>query len=399
MSSTATRKPAPHGMAPTLMRVFGILAAFAALIGAVCFLRGSLATGEPGSVDAVTMGMVMGWITAGIAIIAVLFGLAATIDLQRTLVARVERLESTATSDELMFPDLPGPRDDMTMPMETPTPATATDRPRAAAEVDWPEMLNLLRDIRDASLLNDSQRTERRQRLANDDIARASDRLKSMLESGHFPQARVMVDDLVRRFPEREELRAMAGSIEDARARMESRDVSGYTKRCEELMSISAWDRAAQVARELVDRHPANESAIQLCERVQRERSMFRSEQIRRMYAEIQRFVTRRRWREAYESARTFVDRFPDTQDADAISAQLPTLKGNAEIEDRQELEAKITELAKQGRYAEAHQLAQGLIKKYPTSPQAEALRVQLPRLLELATNPLAQPARQRVEL
>ncbi len=64
----------------------------------------------------------------------------------------------------------------------------------------------------------------------------------------------------------------------------------------------------------------------------------------------------------------------------------------------RQKLEARIMDFAKHGRYLEAVELAKKVIEKYPTSPQAEALRSQLPRLEELANDPNAPPARLRLD-
>jgi hypothetical protein len=121
-------------------------------------------------------------------------------------------------------------------------------------------------------------------------------------------------------------------------------------------------------------------------------------EQRRRMYAEVQRFVTRKRWEEALAAARTFVERFEGSDDAEAVRMQIPTLEMNAEIEVRQQLEAQIMDLARHGRYIEAASLARRVIAQYPESPQAEALRSQISRLEELATNPNAPPARVRID-
>ena len=86
------------------------------------------------------------------------------------------------------------------------------------------------------------------------------------------------------------------------------------------------------------------------------------------------------------------------SDDAEALRMQVPTLEANAEIETRQQLEAQIMALVKHGRYIEATALAKRVIEQYPDSPQAEALRRQIDRLEELATNPDAPPARVRID-
>jgi len=85
-------------------------------------------------------------------------------------------------------------------------------------------------------------------------------------------------------------------------------------------------------------------------------------------------------------------------RDSETLRAQLPTIQNNAEVEERQEIESQITDLAKHGRYIEAYNLARHLVDKFPDSPQADVLRPQLTRLKELAHDPNAAPARVHVE-
>ena len=170
------------------------------------------------------------------------------------------------------------------------------------------------------------------------------------------------------------------------------------TRQVEDLMSISAWPRARQIVQQLIERHPDSEEARKLLMRVEKEHATFQEEQRRRMHTEVQRFVSQKRWEEANVAAKTFVERFPGCAESEALLMQIPTLQNNAEIEVRQELETKIMDYARHGRYIEAVDLARRLIERYPGSPQAEALRNQLPRLEELANNPDARPARVRVE-
>ena len=83
--------------------------------------------------------------------------------------------------------------------------------------------------------------------------------------------------------------------------------------------------------------------------------------------------------------ARTLLDEYPDSAEATAVRGQMETLEANAEIETRQELENEIKDLIKHRRFAEALDLANQVITNYPESPQAEALRSQLPRLRQRA--------------
>jgi hypothetical protein len=103
------------------------------------------------------------------------------------------------------------------------------------------------------------------------------------------------------------------------------------------------------------------------------------------MLEEIQQLVHQRRWREAAEGTRRFLEMFPNDIEAPPLREQLKTLDANAEIQTRQQLEAQYKELIQQHRYWDAVGLANRIIAQYPMSPQANALRGQIGRLEELA--------------
>jgi len=133
-------------------------------------------------------------------------------------------------------------------------------------------------------------------------------------------------------------------------------------------------------------------------DRIEREFQVFQQEQRQRMYAEIQRYTSRRRWVEALAAARTFIERFPQSPESEMLQVEIPTLRDNAEIAMRQDMEAEIMDLATHGRYMEAAALARKVIKQFPKSPQAEVLHGQLERLDQLANDPDAPPARVRID-
>jgi tetratricopeptide (TPR) repeat protein len=268
----------------------------------------------------------------------------------------------------------------------------------ASRDGAWQEMVRLLRDIRDNSLLSEPERQEKRLHVAEEEILEAQATLRSLTEKGDFVRARELAQQVERRYPSDERAAGLAEQVEGARERRQSDDISRTSKEVGDLLSISAWPRAREVAGGLQARHPDAVEARHLLIRIEREYKLFQDEQRRRMYAEVQRYVTRRRWEEALAAARTFIERFPGGPEAEALRVQTPTLETNWEIEKRQKLEAQIMDLAKRGRYMEAVELARKVIARYPDSPQAEALRLRLDRLVELADDPGAPPARIRLD-
>ncbi|QDV89551.1 hypothetical protein RAS2_06210 [Phycisphaerae bacterium RAS2] len=277
-----------------------------------------------------------------------------------------------------------------------PMPDPPRDRP--AAEIPWREIVQALHDIRDYTLLSDDQRREKKSRYDEEQWRQGREMMQSALAAHDFSAARRVAEDLARRFSNRAEATALPAEVETAREQFESSDVVTATKQVNDLINISAWQRARDVAQQLQQRHPDSNEARQLLLRIEREHNLAQGEQQRRMAAEVQRYVSRRRWEEALAAAKTFIERFPQSADAEALRLQLPTLEANAEIEVRQQLEAKIMDLARHGRYIQAADLARQVIAQFPGSPQAEALRSQLARLEDLANNPSAPPARIRLE-
>ena len=280
-------------------------------------------------------------------------------------------------------------------------PTTVVGDPDAtlfSSPVPWRDIVQLLEDIRDNSLLCDEERQEKKLRFADEEIQSVAVRIRALTTEGDYAQARQLVSSMRRRFPHEERIRELSAQVEEDRERHESDDVRACTQQAEDLISISAWGRARELAEQLRQRHPDSVEARQLLLRIEREHRLFEEEQRRRMNAEVQRFVTRRRWEEALAAARVFIERFPGCEESEALRMEIPTLKANAEIEARQFLEAKIMDCARHGRYIEAVDLARKVIAQFPESPQAEALRSQLNRLEELAENPDAPPARIRID-
>jgi hypothetical protein len=110
-----------------------------------------------------------------------------------------------------------------------------------------------------------------------------------------------------------------------------------------------------------------------------------RADAFDRFYERVQRAVDQRHWRDALEGARQLVSTFPGHPRAVSVGHQIPTLKANAEIEERREHELRIEALIRARRFAEAATQAEDVVARYPGSPQAMSLDKLLPRLRDLA--------------
>ncbi|MBN2559569.1 MAG: tetratricopeptide repeat protein [Phycisphaerae bacterium] len=380
----------------TTPRVLRVLAAVVALLfvaaGAIRLIQRSVDSVSAGTATIGEFGILLG---TGLACGGLLLGLSIVLRLVRDLRDSLIRMEQFQYEQHQHGQSV--------RPLETDRPTAFTTGPasdpgadESGAPLDGSaqEIVRLLEDIRDNSLLSEAERHEKRQRVAEEEIQEAQGLIRSLTSEGDFVQASQVADKIRRKYPNDKRAVALTNRVETARERRESEDVNAYGRQVDDLISISAWHRAREVAQELQERHPDSAGARQLLFRIERDFRAFQDEQRRRMRAEIQRYVTRRRWREALKAAQIFIERFPNCEESEGLRLELPTLETNAEIEDRQKREAEIMDYAKHGRYMEAVKKAEELIDKYPNSPQAEALRSQLPRLKELANDPKALPAR-----
>ncbi|MFO0972744.1 MAG: tetratricopeptide repeat protein [Phycisphaerae bacterium] len=334
----------------------------------------------------------------GVALAGIVFAvsrLARAAVVLRSGFSRLERLAADLRSVPTVSPVLPPETGDA----EASGAAALDDDDRrrlSALQATCDEMLALLRDIRDTSLLSDAERREKAARVEQLDAARIRTQVESLAAGGEFERAVQQIGEFERRFPGRPLPAELRAGVEQRRTERKAADTRDFSRRVDEFINISAWQRAREVVAELRRRYPDTPAAAPLAARIEREYELYEDAQHRQMYAEIQRFVARKRWREALVAAETFIERFPLRPESEALKLQLRTLSGNADVAARQDMEAEITELARQGQYAEAKALAERLIQRWPETVQAEILRSQLDRLHELATNPKAPPPRVR---
>ena len=205
------------------------------------------------------------------------------------------------------------------------------------------------------------------------------------IDSHDFHRARQELASLAERFGSDSRINEMAERLEKTAQSALANNIILVSQHVENLMKQGDWDHAERIVLELADKYPTAVEPTALVERVQRERKAFALKHRQRMHDEIQQFVNQRRWQEALVANRKFIETFPAGVDTDALRAQTPTLQANAEIQARQKFEHHIKQYIEQHQYWDALAMARRIITEYPLSPQANALRSQLPRLEELA--------------
>ncbi|MBK8915792.1 MAG: tetratricopeptide repeat protein [Phycisphaerales bacterium] len=248
------------------------------------------------------------------------------------------------------------------------------------------ELGDLLREVRDISLLNEPQRQARLDYQCAQWIGRLEEQVPGLLRQHDWVKARALVQEARLRFPHVQNWLALEEQVEQARAAVEARDVESAHRQVDEFIKLGAWDRVADVVQELIARHPTSIRAIELQRRIAREQDKIDTDQRTRLMAQAQDAANSKEWPTALGLAQQLIARYPRSTEADALRAQMATLRENAEIYHRQQMEISIREHIRRHDYQSALRMAQDLIERYPNSPQANALRGQVGKLLERVT-------------
>jgi len=273
--------------------------------------------------------------------------------------------------------------------------APAADRhtrpvPRPAPDDDtMNEVAVLLREVRDISLLNEGQRQMRLEAQGRVVAEMLERDVPSLLKEHNWIEARNRIQSARERFPGVSNWDALEQQIERMRAQVEQHDVEAAERQVADLVSLGAWDRVNDVLEELVERHPDSIRARQIAESIRAKRNAAEAELRSQLLMQAQKATNERDWSTAMSIAQQLIQRFPKSPEAQALRMQLPTLRANVEIKVRQRMEADFRDRLRAGQYDEALRIANEVIDHYPSSPQANALREQLPKLVDKVRVPL----------
>lgn len=255
--------------------------------------------------------------------------------------------------------------------------------PAAGGEASdrFEEIALLLREVRDISLLTESQRSMRLDAQGKAALAVLQRDVPLLLREHNWIEARNRVQEARERFPTFKEWDELEQKIEQMRAQVETRDVEGAERQIGDLTALGAWDRVGEVLQELLGRHPDSTKANELAQRVRAQRSKAEAEMRARLMAQIQEAINSHNWEDAIAASTSVIQRYPKSPEAQGLRMDLPTMRANLEIKKRKQMESRCQELIKERHYDEALEIARDVIRTYPSSPQAAALRELIPKL------------------
>ncbi|MCL5945438.1 MAG: hypothetical protein M1472_01120 [Planctomycetes bacterium] len=286
----------------------------------------------------------------------------------------IESTNSTAVST-VRPPDAEAPESVLV----TPAPVA----PALSAEALAP-IQDLLIQLRDAALLSEPQRRqwaagllEKRKAAMAKDVYQAMNAEQWKTAAGLIAKFRESVPG----DPLADTLMVELTNKQNEKIQQELNLANG---RLQQLMAINAWDQVEQIVETLESRYVDNTSVQELVNRVQREREAWQRESLQSLMDDYKDALDHRQWVRACNLAQQILERYPEDKLADKVRGNLSTLRQNAEIQTRHELETQYADLIKRRRHEEALAIAERVMESYPDSPTAKTMRQHLPKLLEI---------------
>ncbi len=244
---------------------------------------------------------------------------------------------------------------------------------------------NTLKQLFEITLLPETERHAHAARLRSQKLNNLKERIHRVIAHQQYEQLEGLIGELQTSFandPQAEEIRLSAWARRDAAL---ATAVTHLNERVEGMMSIAQWQPAMDTVREQIARFGDQSDLVALLQRIEREYHAWREVAVNRIYAVTREAIDRREWRRALKSAEEIASRFSDHPRAMKIIQQLSTIRENAEIEHRQEMERNIQQFIRSRRFDDAIATAEELILQYPLSPQAAECRALVPKLEGMA--------------
>jgi hypothetical protein len=242
-----------------------------------------------------------------------------------------------------------------------------------------------LQEVRELAMLTESERQRRF------DVARSTRRvdgvnaLLRLIDEHKFAAADRLFGELCREYPGDLDVAGGGKQLSAARQRYQSEAVATEASMIEIDLSAGAWEDALRRSQQLVAEYPGSDAAVSLLARVRRDHAAWRETLAQSLFDNLRQQIDQRGWRVALATAQQLLKEFPAHNLAEQVSRQIALIQSNAEIEQRQEQEIHIRELIRSRQFSEAIEQAEDLLRRFPLSPQAEAIDVLLPRIRELA--------------
>jgi len=248
------------------------------------------------------------------------------------------------------------------------------------------QILEKITELNSSLLLTEEDKLRQKEIQRRARVDDLTNQINVAMEEKDYHRARDLHRTLMKEDPDSSQSEFLASRIEQSLGE----DLASYVQQqiqcAEDMMSVSRFAEARQVAEMLINEYPESEEAKTLLERVDREADIFGQEKRKRLLSRIRRNGEERHWKLALDAARELVQKYPDSSEAEVVKSSMAMLVDNTRIEEVREFRDRIVDLMDRRRYAEALDLSTYVVNNYPETAAASELRTQMPHLRELAS-------------
>ena len=349
-----------------LIHVFGVIDLVLTPVGVLLLLAVRVSGSDP--VDAPFVALLAALFLAGLTFGGLLMGMAALIRFAYVLAKSEQRTARAEVDQPVTFT---APTAEGGMPAAR---SPADHDPSRGAQPDGAHdksMLALLREIRDLTMLSPGEREEVGTRIAATQQRFAAEAIIDAINLRQIARAKNLLAEARAAYGSTTTFDKLADKIDQAAMRNEPLDYTRTRRLVEEAIAEGDFSLAEQYAHAAHRDHGDS----------QRCRTLWDSARRARLHAHVQESADHHHWSEAVAAAEEFLERFPDGPEAEGLRGQIETLRRNAEIAERKRYENRFKELISLRNYGEALRIARLVVERFPGSPQALALRDQVPVL------------------
>lgn len=237
----------------------------------------------------------------------------------------------------------------------------------------------------DPALHYQVQRDEVRQRALEQDLKGTRKEAEQLGAQGNWALASALVDRLDRRYPGTPAVEELRQHLTRQQETAEGKELGALVARVEAHIAGGDWTQAQLTAERLARRFPHSQQVVGLMERIRGLAEQDRQASKTDLEAAIKNLIQHRRWQEAVEKTRLYLELYPDSPEAKGLRDRLARLEANAEAEVRDRLMRAVKQAMNSRRYDQAYRRAAEFLQRYPDSKEAEVIRRDLDRLRERA--------------
>jgi hypothetical protein len=261
----------------------------------------------------------------------------------------------------------------------------------AEREQHWNEVHPLVEELirrfpdADVTLHYQVQRDEIRQRALEQDLKATRREVEQVSAQGNWALALLLVDRLERRYAGTPALGELRQQLARQRESAEAQELGALVGLVETHIATGDWTQAQVTAERLARRFPQSPRVVGLVERIRTLAEQERQANKVGLETSIKDLIQEHHWQEAVEKTRLYLELYPDGPEAKGLRDRLPWLEANAEADQRDQLLASVKQAMNSRRYDEAYKLAAQFLERYPESKEAEVIRRDLDQLRERA--------------